>query len=154
MQGVAGTIGLGLIELEVFLLADGMEGAVTQTEQFVSIPKARIKKSKSNMPRFVEDLQKHMVQGNVLTWNLNSGDKLSDNVPSVAVLVRFKDASRIDECLFASRNDEYAASRLAVFECSKCGDTYRLKLTAGNPCRQYFCEPCDTGSRRKNLMML
>ena len=58
-------------------------------------------KSKFIMPRFVEpeDLQKQMVQGNVLTWNLNSGDKLSDNIPSVAVLVRFKDASRIDECV-------------------------------------------------------
>ena len=103
LKGVPGTIGLGLIEVEKCSLADGMEGAISQTEKFLSIPKARHSKKRNEplMPRFIGDIQNKMINGDVLAWNLNAGDCPNTDVPSVAVLIRFKDAARIDECVFA-----------------------------------------------------
>ena len=149
MEGVPGTLGLGLMELEIFLLADGMEGAVSQTEKFVSIQKARLAKNKklSITPRFADYLQEHMLQQHILTWNLNSGACHGDgfvaaSTPFVAVLVRFKDASRIDECLFASSNAESIETRQIVVKCSACGVMHRVNILRGSINRHYLCHQC------------
>ena len=142
LKGVPGTIGLGLIEVETCSLADGMEGAISQTEKFLSIPKARLQKKRNEtMPRFIGDIQNKMINGDVLAWNINAGDCLNTDVPSVAVLIRFKDATRIDECVYASINSESRDAMCVVFKCAVCAVMHHVKPAKGGN-RPVNCEQC------------
>ena len=119
-----------------------MEGAVSQTEKFLSIPKVRHYKKRNEplMPRLIGDIQNKMINGDVLAWNPNAGDCLNTDVPSVAVLIRFKDAARIDECVFASVNSEAHDSKNTVFKCAVCTTMHREHRVVGK--RALYCEQC------------
>ena len=70
---------------------------------------------------FVDNFQDQMCNGEVMRWNLNDGS----NGVATAVIIRFKDARKIDESVVAASQKSRGIGSLAglnmrVFACCSC----------------------------------
>ena len=114
-----------------------MEGLVCALPEWDALLPARTKFDKKNKDSAifqVDNFQEQMCNGEVMRWNLNEGK----GGIATAVIIRFKDARKIDESMVAASQKSRGISSLAglnmrVFACCSCSKFF---YTAAGQVRQ------------------